>query len=66
MKHEYQIELTDQPSGKYDAIIVAVAHHKYREMAEADFLKYANETCLLVDVKGLYANRIKKMEYWSL
>ena len=66
VKHEYQIELTDQPSGKYDAIIVAVAHHKYREMTEADFLKFANEHCLLVDVKGLYANRIKKLEYWSL
>ena len=66
VKHEYQIELTDQPSGKYDAIIVAVAHHKYREMTEADFLKFANEHCLLVDVKGIYANRIKKLEYWSL
>lgn len=66
VKHEYQIELADQPSGKYDAIIVAVAHHEYREMTETDFLKFANEHCLLVDVKGLYANRIKKMGYWSL
>ena len=37
VKHEYQISLTDQPSGKYDAIIVAVAHHEYREMKESDF-----------------------------
>jgi UDP-N-acetyl-D-galactosamine dehydrogenase len=64
--HEYQIEMKPQPEGTYDAIIVAVAHHEYREMAEPDFLKYANETCLLVDVKGLYANRIKKLDYWSL
>jgi len=64
--HEYQIEMKPQPEGTYDAIIVAVAHHEYREMTEPDFLKYANETCLLVDVKGLYANRIKQFEYWSL
>lgn len=64
--HEYQIEMKPQPEGTYDAIIVAVAHHEYREMTEADFFKYANKTCLLVDVKGLYANRIKKLEYWSL
>lgn len=64
--HEYQIELKPKPEGTYDAIIVAVAHREYREMTEADFFKYANKTCLLVDVKGLYANRIKKLEYWSL
>lgn len=64
--HEYQIELRPKAEGTYDAIIVAVAHHEYREMTEPDFLKYANEPCLLIDVKGLYANRIKKLEYWSL
>lgn len=64
--HEYNIEIKDQPSGTYDAIIVAVAHREYRGMAEPDFLKLANETCLLVDVKGLYSNEISKMQYWSL
>ena len=63
---EYQIEQKSEPEGTYDAIIVAVAHHEYREMVEDDFLKLAKETCLLVDVKGLYANTIEKLEYWSL
>lgn len=66
VKHEYQIEMKAQPEGTYDAIIVAVAHREYRMMTEADFLKLANESCLLVDVKGLYANRIEKLAYWSL
>ena len=66
VKHEYQIELKDQPQGTYDAIIVAVAHRDYREMTESDFLKFANKTCLLVDVKGLYRKAIHQMEYWSL
>ena len=66
VQHEYQIELKSQAEGTYDAIIVAVAHHEYREMVEDDFLKLAKETCLLVDVKGLYLNEINKLEYWSL
>jgi len=64
--HEYQIEMQEQPEGKYDAIIVAVAHHEYRAFSESDFLKLANKNCLLVDIKGLYSNKIEKMEYWSL
>ena len=64
--HEYQIELKANPVGTYDAIIVAVAHQAYREMSEHDFLKYANPSCLLVDIKGLYANSIKELDYWSL
>lgn len=64
--HEYQIEVKEKPLGTYDAIIVAVAHHEYREMDETDFLNFANPTCLLVDVKGLYANKTNKLDYWSL
>lgn len=64
--HEYQIELKEQPEGTYDAIVVAVAHREYRAMQEADFLKSANSSCLLVDVKGLYAHQIRKLDYWSL
>jgi UDP-N-acetyl-D-galactosamine dehydrogenase len=64
--HEYQIELKEQPEGTYDAIIVAVAHQEYRAFTEADFLKLANESCLIVDIKGLYSKQIEKLEYWSL
>lgn len=64
--HEYQIEMKEHPQGTYDAIIVAVAHHEYRSMTEPDFIKFANENCLLVDIKGLYTNRINKLAYWSL
>lgn len=66
VRHEYQIEMKAQPEGTYDAIIVAVAHREYRMMTESDFLKFASKSCLLVDVKGLYANRIEKLAYWSL
>lgn len=66
INHEYQIELKSAPQGKYDAIIVAVAHQEYRDFSENDFLPLANENCLLVDVKGLYRSSISKLSYWSL
>jgi len=64
--HEYQIELKSEPQGKYDAIIVAVAHREYRELTETDFQTLSKENCLLVDVKGLYKNITTKLNYWSL
>jgi len=64
--HEYKIGIKRQPSEKYDAIIVAVAHQEYRKMKEADFIALSLDKGLLVDVKGLYRNQIKTMNYWSL
>jgi len=66
VKHEYQIDIKDKPSGKYDAIVVAVAHREYRNMTEENFLALSEKKCLLVDVKGLFVHQIKSMEYWSL
>jgi UDP-N-acetyl-D-galactosamine dehydrogenase len=66
VEHEYKIELKSGAEGTYDAVIVAVAHREYRELTEFDFLKLAEKTCLLVDVKGLYRNEITKLQYWSL
>jgi UDP-N-acetyl-D-galactosamine dehydrogenase len=66
VKREYQIMLKNQPEGKYDAVIVAVAHKEYREMKEDDFRALSMGKGLLVDVKGLYLHRIENMDYWSL
>jgi UDP-N-acetyl-D-galactosamine dehydrogenase len=66
VKHEYGIELKDQPSGKYDAIIVAVAHKEYVGLEEKNFLDLLNERGVLVDLKGLYRNKMKWLTYWSL
>jgi UDP-N-acetyl-D-galactosamine dehydrogenase len=66
MKKEYKIELKSAINGKYDAVIVAVAHKEYREMKEVDFKAISVGNGLLVDVKGLYLHQIKNMDYWSL
>ena len=66
LKHEYGFELVEKPSGKYDAIIVAVNHKPYKELKEEFFTSIAAEKAILVDVKGIYRNKIKKLNYWSL
>jgi UDP-N-acetyl-D-galactosamine dehydrogenase len=66
LKNEYQIELKNEPQGKYDAIIAAVAHKQYREYTEKDFLELSNDKGILIDVKGLYKDSIKHLNYWSL
>jgi len=63
---EYGLELKDKPSGKYDAVIVAVSHKEYTSLNEEYFAGLMNEKGILVDLKGLYRNRIKKLTYWSL
>jgi UDP-N-acetyl-D-glucosamine/UDP-N-acetyl-D-galactosamine dehydrogenase len=63
---EYGISLKDKPTGKYDAIILAVAHKEYRNFTEKDFAAMLNDNGVLVDVKGIYRNIVKDLTYWSL
>jgi UDP-N-acetyl-D-galactosamine dehydrogenase len=64
--HEYGYPVAAGPSGKYDAIVVAVAHNAYLKMQESDFEAMMDENGILVDIKGLYRKSIKNITYWSL
>lgn len=67
MKHEYGVGLVDKASNDYDAIIVAVNHKEYQQMVESDFKgMLIDGTGVFVDVKGIFKNKIKDLEYWSL
>jgi len=66
VKHEYGIDLKGNPEGKYDAIIVAVSHRQYVGLDEKYFLDLLNERGILVDLKGLFRNKMKWLTYWSL
>ena len=66
VKKCYGIELKAQPEGPYNAIILAVAHHEYKELTESFFQKISLDKGIFVDVKGLYRRKIKEMTYWSL
>ena len=51
-EHEYGINLISNPDeGKYDAVILAVAHHQFRDMGETGIRKFAKPTSVLFDVK---------------
>jgi UDP-N-acetyl-D-galactosamine dehydrogenase len=66
VKAEYGYQMVDAPSGKYDAVIVAVQHEEYRNLPETYFKDLLNENGLFVDLKGIYKNKIKDLKYWSL
>ncbi len=50
VKHEYGIDLIEKPSGKYDAIVLAVSHNEFKTM---DIAKIKNGSAVIYDIKGL-------------
>ncbi|HRY98433.1 MAG TPA: nucleotide sugar dehydrogenase, partial [Bacteroidales bacterium] len=63
---EYGIRLTNGSGHDYDAIVLAVAHKEYYELTEADLIRRCRPRPVLVDVKGIFRDKVKEMTYWSL
>jgi UDP-N-acetyl-D-glucosamine/UDP-N-acetyl-D-galactosamine dehydrogenase len=66
VKEEYGIELKEKPSGKYDAVILAVSHNEYMNLDESFFSTVLNKDGIVVDVKGILRGKIHNHTYWSL
>lgn len=68
IKHEYGYEMSENPNGNYDAVIVAVSHEQYLDLNEDFFREQLNDkqAGIVFDLKGLYRNKIKTLTYWSL
>ena len=66
VKEEYSIEMKDHPSGKYDAVILAVCHKEYIKLDESFFTPLLNNDGIVVDIKGVLRGKIKNHTYWSL
>jgi UDP-N-acetyl-D-galactosamine dehydrogenase len=67
MQEEYGVALTPEAGSEYDAIIVAVNHKEYQALEEDDFKKMLKDgNGVFVDVKGIFKEKIKDLEYWSL
>lgn len=66
VEEEYGVKMCDAPSGKYDAVVVAVNHHPYVKMTESDFAQISKGDGILIDIKGVFRDKIKNMTYWSL
>lgn len=66
VKKEYDVTLSEKPTGKYDAIILAVSHKEYAQLDEDWFAQYLTRDGLIVDIKGILRKKIRKLAYWSL
>lgn len=66
LKEEYGFELIDNPTGHYDAVIVAVNHREYLDLDENYFRGICHSHAVVVDLKGIYRGKIKALHYWSL
>jgi len=65
LKHEYGFGLS-KLGKQYDGVIIAVNHKEYKNLDEKYFKSILSPKGILVDVKGMYRNRIKNINYWSL
>ncbi|MFZ6051660.1 nucleotide sugar dehydrogenase [Halocola ammonii] len=68
LHQEYGYNLIKEPAkNKYDAVIVAVNHKDYLDLDEEYFESLMNDDeGVLVDVKGIYRDKIKRLVYWGL
>ncbi|MCH8903861.1 MAG: nucleotide sugar dehydrogenase [Bacteroidetes bacterium] len=66
LEKEYGFSLIEKPGTDYDAIILAVSHDDYTGYDEEYFESLSNGSGILIDVKGIFKDKIKKLEYWSL
>lgn len=65
LQQHYGLALQSQPSGTYDAIVLAVGHAQYRNMTPLEFEKLSNGETLLFDIKGVM-NKKEFKNYWRL
>ena len=68
LAHEYKLNLVDQPSNDYDAVVVSVAHKEYREKDFAAFKNMMKSDPILFDLKSLfkYPSSEDGLTYWRL
>jgi UDP-N-acetyl-D-galactosamine dehydrogenase len=66
LMEEYGFGLVELNGTAYDAVIVAVNHKEYTCLNEADFMKMMPNGGSLMDVKGVFKDKITDLEYWSL
>ena len=66
LKKEYGFGLVTKMANDYDAVVIAVNHESYSNFDEAYFKSITSENPVIVDIKGIYRNKINNLTYWSL
>ncbi len=66
LKEEYGFGLVTELSNDYDCVVVAVNHKDYTNLDEAYFKSITANNPVIVDLKGIYKDKINELTYWSL
>lgn len=66
IRDHYGFEMTEKEENDYDVVIVAVSHNEYKSIDEKDFKVLSTEDGIVYDIKGMYRNQIKELDYISL
>lgn len=66
LEEEYGFKLISSIGKDYDAIVIAVNHNEYKNHDETYFKTIGKSDAIIVDLKGIYRNRINTLHYWSL
>lgn len=53
-RHEYDIEILEQPANAYDAVVLAVAHREFSNAGAQSLRSYAKPDGVLIDIKGMF------------
>ena len=67
LEREYNLKMS-KPKGKYDCVIMAVAHKEFKKMNEEDILDLVKSYSYIIDIKGIWNKKIssKVKNYWCL
>ena len=65
LKREYNLKI-NEPKGKYDCIIVAVAHREFKKMNSKKILELSRNNTYIIDIKGIWNKKISSNleNYW--
>ena len=56
VEQEYQLQIVNNPfesGSKYDAIVVAVGHHQFKNITMSDYRSISSDEMVVIDVKGV-------------
>lgn len=69
VKQSYGVELAENYDGKYDAIILAVAHDEFKGITIDEINQLSKNRPIVIDLKSILSEEISKhnkISYWSL
>ena len=66
LRHEYGLCLVSKEGDEYDIVVIAADHSDYYLLEESYFCERTRQGALVVDLAGIYRNRITQRNYWML